>query len=1241
MKLRNRILSILLVACMLVTLLPVSAGAIGTDRASVVEQTRQTEEVPAAVDAAEPQETEEDTEQTPEEYRAGLAEALEANQPEEAQSVTVTAEEVENPGVDLKQNLSETAKQDVETAPYEEDETVRVIVVLEDKGLLEQGFSTAEIAASGAKVERQVETLAQRQENVLQSINRVVDGTVEAKYRYNVALNGLAVEIPYGDLEEIRALPGVKTAFVAPQYSLPEDATGDTTANPYTFSSKEMIGSAKTWETLGYTGQGMRIAIIDTGLDLDHPSFTAAPELTEDSLTVEEVASVLPSLNAYRQYKNQTLVAPTAQELYRSEKVPFGFNYVDTSLDITHDNDTQGYHGTHVAGIAAANKTEGTTVVGVAPDAQLIILKVFGQNGGAYFDDIMAALEDAIRLNADAVNMSLGSPAGFTSEYDYIDEVFERIDQSDMIAAIAAGNSFSAALGNGYGTDRNLTEDPDNSLVSSPGTYAGGTIVASVENEQYMINYLTVGEEKIPFNDVGAYTMTHLAEQELTYVMVPGYGTADDFTKVNVEGKVAVVSRGSSDPDVPVTFVEKQENAFNAGAIAIIVYDNVEGELANMMDAKLIPNVFVSKASGAILSEKATDGEGTLVVQPYDDLIPIENPVALQMSDFSSWGTNPDLELSPDITAPGGNIYSTIDGGLYGTMSGTSMASPHVAGMSALVLEYLRDKYSFTNTKIHTVAEALLMSTSEPLTEPSGVLYSPRKQGAGSANSTIFAMKAVDWTRTPIGELKLDGETYLALDMAFDYTTNTLFVLTDELTLGAGGHLVKLNYHTGEVTDLGVVTGIDSESKQGVTLACDNEGVLYTVDYSTGDLYTINKKTLKASFVGKTGYNPSYVQSMTVDHETDKLYWAAYAGYSYRAVFYEVNKTTGELTTIDNTMYNGEITGLFKPYRGETDLHPENAKLESIVMSKDALMMCAGNVESLQCRPLPFYAELGEITWTSSDKKVATVVNGTVTAVGEGEAVITAKANGVSATCRVTVGKFSADLRLYDASYKRSWMSLDAAAPQEAKLVSSSIEPTVGFMSGAYADGYVYAADYGGRFYRLNPMTMEGDLLGYNRGTLYAMAFNYNDAYMYALQQIGRYFYLSRVNTSNGDTEVVQYLDEETFGIPGGGLAIDYEGNFYTIVTDITTGETILLKFHLENDKIAGLERASLAQYTIGLNWCSMVYSGENEGIFWADGAGQLLWIDASDMEDVKSVVLGSLPGIGTLAWDVAMFEIP
>ena len=91
------------------------------------------------------------------------------------------------------------------------------------------------------------------------------------------------------------------------------------------------------------------------------------------------------------------------------------------------------------------------------------------------------------------------------------------------------------------------------------------------------------------------------------------------------------------------------------------------------------------------------------------------------MSDFSSWGVTPDLQLSPDVTAPGGNIYSTLTDGTYGTLSGTSMASPHIAGMSALVLQYLRDSYDLTDEQMHTVAEALLMSTAVPVLEDYGI----------------------------------------------------------------------------------------------------------------------------------------------------------------------------------------------------------------------------------------------------------------------------------------------------------------------------------------------------------------------------------------------------------------------------------------------------------------------------------------------------------------------------------------
>ncbi len=121
-------------------------------------------------------------------------------------------------------------------------------------------------------------------------------------------------------------------------------------------------------------------------------------------------------------------------------------------------------------------------------------------NGGAYNDDVLAAVEDAIRLNADVVNLSLGSPSGFTDESDTVNKIYGKILESDMVVAIAAGNSASAAAYNGFGTNLNLTEDPDNGIVSSPGTYIGATCVASLENTRLMLNYLVVGEEKVVFS---------------------------------------------------------------------------------------------------------------------------------------------------------------------------------------------------------------------------------------------------------------------------------------------------------------------------------------------------------------------------------------------------------------------------------------------------------------------------------------------------------------------------------------------------------------------------------------------------------------------------------------------------------------------------------------------------------------------------------------------------------------------
>ena len=173
----------------------------------------------------------------------------------------------------------------------------------------------------------------------------------------------------------------------------------------------------------------------------------------------------------------------------------------------------------------------------MAPDAQILVLKVFGVNGGAYNDDVLAAVEDAIRLNADVVNLSLGSPGGFTDESETVNKIYGKILESDVVVAIAAGNSASAAAYNGFGTNLNLTEDPDNGIVSSPGTYIGATCVASLENTRLMLNYLVVGEEKVVFSDAGQIPLTSLSGKSLEYVMVPGYGTEEDYQGLDVAGR--------------------------------------------------------------------------------------------------------------------------------------------------------------------------------------------------------------------------------------------------------------------------------------------------------------------------------------------------------------------------------------------------------------------------------------------------------------------------------------------------------------------------------------------------------------------------------------------------------------------------------------------------------------------------------------------------------------------------------
>ena len=415
----------------------------------------------------------------------------------------------------LKNEALEELKRAAET--FAPADVVAAFVVLE-------GNPTSAMYADINSVPKNTtDSMLETQRELLETIREkvVAESTLTVRYQFTYLVNAFSIETDFENLAKIAELPGVRTVFIMPEYQAL--STENDGIYVKTGSSSAMTGVPSVWQDCGYTGKGMRIAIVDTGLDLDHPAYVEVPELTSTSLTVEEIAAVLPKLNAYKMMGGDV----TAEELYYSGKIPFAFNYSDWNLNADHEHDQQGDHGSHVAGIAGANRVEGIDAVGMAPDAQIIVMKVFG-NAGSMMDGVIASLEDALILNCDVVNMSLGSSAGFTSTSPVIDEIFARIQEQDMIVATAAGNEYTSGLYNSWGLHLNTTDNPDNATIDAPSTYLNSTAVGSVDNAFRVAAYFTYGENNLPvgYRDTnGIPLFSTLAELgEVEYAFVPGLG---------------------------------------------------------------------------------------------------------------------------------------------------------------------------------------------------------------------------------------------------------------------------------------------------------------------------------------------------------------------------------------------------------------------------------------------------------------------------------------------------------------------------------------------------------------------------------------------------------------------------------------------------------------------------------------------------------------------------------------------
>ncbi len=612
---------------------------------------------------------------------------------------------------------------------YAAEDMVTFIVVMEDAPLLES-YSTDEIAQQTGAVKR-YET---KQNTTLDAAKADVTAAFGQQegfamgFTYTVATTGFSVTTQFGNKAALEAMDGVKSVYVAPTFALPEDGMEDV-ASPYTNNASTMIGS-NILNSAGYTGKGMRIAILDTGILVDHPNFAALPDSAlVDPMTRESVEKVWNTLNA----SEMTTMLNVS---YVNSKIPYVFNYAAGDFNVS--NTYAGSdHGTHVAGIAAANKVDGSNVVGVAPDAQLVVMQVFQSGGGASWDTIMAALEDCVRLEVDVANLSLGAAAGFSDPVDDMLETLSLFMESDIQVVIASGNDTNNAYMNAWGLDMSLLENPDTGLTGTPGTYSAALSVASIDNDGYEQMYITVDGTDLGFQDSAATSETsfinNFRKQTLQYVVVPGVGAEEDYEGLDVTGKVALISRGT------LSFPEKQAIAQSMGAIGCVIYNNDVGIFLMQINdgAGNIPAVSISKTAGQyMITQAGEDGVGSFTVCDADmKIFKIDQTV----SSFSSWGVTPDLKLKPEIAGVGGSIYATVDpaisGSYYGYMSGTSMATPQITGAMAVLIQYLDETYpDLTGAQQRQVAANILMSTANPVMASETLEYSPRAQGAGLAD---------------------------------------------------------------------------------------------------------------------------------------------------------------------------------------------------------------------------------------------------------------------------------------------------------------------------------------------------------------------------------------------------------------------------------------------------------------------------------------------------------------------------
>lgn len=538
-------------------------------------------------------------------------------------------------------------------------EKVTVIVELDEESIVEAKHKGKKQTKQNLKVER---------EAVIAAVEKKAGSAIEVNQEYDYVFSGFSVEIAKNDIASLIAVPGVRAVYPDATYEVASvdeaELVDSLTFSPTMLDSAPFIGSNDAWEA-GFTGEGVTVAVIDTGVDYTHPDLA-------------------PNFGNYK-----------------------GWDFVDNDNDPqeTPAGDARGgstNHGTHVAGTIAANGQ----IKGVAPDATLLAYRVLGPGGSGTTANVIAGIERAVQDGADVMNLSLGASV---NDPDYATSIALDWAMAEGVVAVTSnGNS-----------------GPNNWTVGSPGTSREAISVGATQLPYNLFSASVFTSEGVdyPSTDVMGHpseeALLGLNEGPFEFVDV-GLGSAAEFEGKDLEGKIALISRGE------FAFVDKATNAKNAGAVGAIIYNNVAGVQPNV-PGMAVPTVMTTLADGQKLLAELEAGNNTVSFN-----IAFEKEVGETMANFSSRGPVMNTwMIKPDVSAPGVAIVSTVpthnpaNPHGYASLQGTSMSAPHVAGAAALVLQ-ANPEWSVEFVK------AALMNTAVDLYDANGDLYPHNSQGAGS-----------------------------------------------------------------------------------------------------------------------------------------------------------------------------------------------------------------------------------------------------------------------------------------------------------------------------------------------------------------------------------------------------------------------------------------------------------------------------------------------------------------------------